>query len=274
MPEKKNEATAAPWQLKMFNRSLKKKMKVAALARHFPPLAGRRCLLVTCGDNNGAINYKIRAMGGSWTWADFEAQGIAGMEELLGETVVRLDRAAAQLPFADGEFDLAVSVDVHEHLEDPLPVTRELARVTRAGGTVILTTPNGNERKLAVRIKKAVGMDARAYGHRRTGFDLPDLRRLAEAAGLTFRRGSSYARFFTEMLELAINFMYVKVLAKKSAAPVEEGTIAPVRRDQLEAVKKSYRAYSIVYPFFWIVSRLDYLVAFTRGYAVVLEAGR
>ncbi len=262
---------SAPWQLKMFNRSLKKKMKVAALAGHFPALADRDCLLVTCGDNNGAINYKLRALGGRWTWADFETQGIPGMEELLGEPVVKLDGQTSRLPFPDGSFDLVVSIDVHEHLNDPLPVTRELARVTRAGGTVIVTTPNGNEKKLAVRIKKAIGMDAKAYGHRRTGFDIPDLRQLTEAAGLTYRRGSSYARFFTEMLELAINFLYVKVLAGKSAAPVEAGTIAPVNQGQLNSVKKSYRLYSLLYPFLWLISRLDFLIAFTRGYAVVIE---
>jgi SAM-dependent methyltransferase len=260
-----------PWQLKMFNRSLKKKMKVAALARHFPALDGRNCLLVTCGDNNGAINHKLRGMGGCWTWADFEEQGIPGMEELLGEPVVKLDRQAPRLPFADGAYDLVVSIDVHEHLDDPLPVTRELARLARAGGTVIVTTPNGNEKKLAVRIKKAIGMDAQAYGHRRTGFDIPDLRRLTAAAGLTYRRSSSYARFFTEMLELAINFLYVKVLARKSDVPVEAGTIAPVSKGQLNSVKKSYRIYSLLYPLFWLVSRLDYALAFTRGYAVVVE---
>lgn len=262
-------AGGLPWQLKMFNRSLKKKMKVATLARHFPRLENRTCLLVTCGDNNGAINWKLREMGGHWTWADFEAQGIPGMEELLGEPVIRIDRSLSQLPFPDAAFDLVVSIDVHEHLQDPLPVTRELARVARAGGDVIITTPNGDETKLAVRIKKAVGMDAKAYGHQRIGFDIPDLRRLAETAGLTFRHGDSYARFFTEMIELAINFLYVKVLARKSSAKVEEGTIAPVSKDQLNAVKKSYRLYSLAYPLFWLVSRLDYLIAFRRGYAVV-----
>ncbi len=267
-------ATEVPWQLKMFRRSLKKKMKVAALARHLPALAGQKCLLVTCGDNNGAINYQLRALGGAWNWADFEPQGIPGMAEFLGEPVLQLDKGTGALPFADGRFDVVVSIDVHEHLDDPMPVTRELARVTRPGGMVIVTTPNGNERKLAVRIKKAIGMDAKAYGHCRVGFDVPDLRRLTEAAGLTFRRSSSYSRFFTEMLELAINFLYVKVLARKSRVRVEEGTIAPVSQDQLRAVGKSYRLYSLLYPAFWLVSRLDYLIAFTRGYAVVVETGR
>ncbi len=267
-------ASESPWQLKMFSRSLKKKMKVAALLRHFPDLAGKKCLLVTCGDNNGAINYHLRERGGKWTWADFEAHGIAGMEELLGEKIVSLDKTSGSLPFADGVFDLVVSIDVHEHLADPQPVTSELARVTKAGGTVIVTTPNGNEKKIAVRIKNAIGMDAQSYGHVRVGFDVPDLRLLTDAAGLTFRRHSSYSRFFTEMLELAINFLYVKVLSRKSEAKVEEGTIAPVSKDQLRSVQKSYRIYALIYPVFWLVSRLDYLVWFTRGYAVVVEAGK
>jgi 2-polyprenyl-3-methyl-5-hydroxy-6-metoxy-1,4-benzoquinol methylase len=44
--------------------------------------------------------------------------------------------------YAGGRFDLVVSLEVLEHLPDPLVHLRELARVTRAGGLLLLTTPN------------------------------------------------------------------------------------------------------------------------------------
>ena len=46
------------------------------------------------------------------------------------------------LPFTDDSFDLVTSFQVLEHVPDPLAYLREIARVTRPGGTVILATPN------------------------------------------------------------------------------------------------------------------------------------
>lgn len=45
------------------------------------------------------------------------------------------------LPFADGRFDLAVSFDVIEHLDDDRHALRELRRVVRPGGLLLLTVP-------------------------------------------------------------------------------------------------------------------------------------
>jgi SAM-dependent methyltransferase len=50
------------------------------------------------------------------------------------------------LPFADASFDLVTSFQVLEHVPDPGAFLRELARVARPGGTVILATPNAATR--------------------------------------------------------------------------------------------------------------------------------
>ena len=46
------------------------------------------------------------------------------------------------LPFADASMDAVVSIEVIEHVEDQFAFLRELARVTKPGGLVIVTTPN------------------------------------------------------------------------------------------------------------------------------------
>lgn len=46
------------------------------------------------------------------------------------------------LPFRDGTFDLVVSCETIEHVPDSARAVGELARVLRAGGRLVLTTPN------------------------------------------------------------------------------------------------------------------------------------
>jgi len=259
-----------PWQLQMYDHSLKKKMKVRALKKFLGEETERKCLLITCGDNNGAINYHLGRLGGDWAWAEFENDTRAGMEELLGAQVHLLDKATCRLPFADASFDLLVSIDVHEHLRQPELLAAESFRVLKPGGRAVVTTPNGNERKLVVRLKRWSGMNNLEYGHVRTGFDIPDLEELLSASGLRPVRSGSYAKFFTEFLELLLNWTYVKVLDRKRHSP--GGGIAPSSLEKLKAVKKSYNLYAFLYPFFWLFSRLDGLLFFSRGYAVIVEA--
>lgn len=47
-----------------------------------------------------------------------------------------------RLPYADGSFDLVTASEVIEHLEHYRRVLREIFRILRPGGVVILTTPN------------------------------------------------------------------------------------------------------------------------------------
>jgi len=47
-----------------------------------------------------------------------------------------------RLPFEDERFDAVVSIEVIEHVEDQFAFVRELARITRPGGRVVITTPN------------------------------------------------------------------------------------------------------------------------------------
>lgn len=55
---------------------------------------------------------------------------------------------ATELPFIDDTFDAVISFQVIEHIEDVFDYLREIKRVLRPGGKVILTTPNRKYRLL------------------------------------------------------------------------------------------------------------------------------
>jgi SAM-dependent methyltransferase len=261
-----------PWQLRMFSRTLKKKLRLAALRGVLGPLDGQRCLLVTCGDNNGAINYRLRQIGGRWSWADCETRSIREMSELLGEEVLHVDPAS--LPFERESFDCVVTIDVHEHVRDPATFTREACRLLRPGGRLVVTVPGGDPRRVVNRLKCWIGMTRDQYGHVRDGFSVPEIQALMAATDIEPLRAITFSRFFTELIELGINYGYVKRLSKKNATAVERGTIAPATSDQLRAVEKTYRLYSAIYPLIWLVSQLDQALFFTPGYVVLVEGRR
>jgi ubiquinone/menaquinone biosynthesis C-methylase UbiE len=50
--------------------------------------------------------------------------------------------SAESIPYSDGSFDLAFADNVLEHLQNPIQVFREVARVLRPGGHFLVKTPN------------------------------------------------------------------------------------------------------------------------------------
>jgi SAM-dependent methyltransferase len=259
-----------PWQLRMFERSLKKQQKVRLLLRMIGSATDERCLLLTCGDNNGAMNYKFREAGGRWTWADVEEDAIPEIAALLGEPVRHADPAA--LPFAAGTFDRVVVIDVHEHLADVAPLNRELARIVAPGGLVVVTTPNGATHLPVAVLKRWLGMRPAQYGHVVQGYTASQLEAQLDGAGLHPESRGAYSRFFTELVEFAINFAYVKLLSRREGTQSDSGHIAPTTSGELKSVGKSYRLYSTIYPIIRTVSALDVLIPGRGGYAVAVAA--
>ena len=91
------------------------------------------------------------------------------------------------LPLEDGSCDLAVACEVIPCLENPWLLFRELARVTRPGGAVVVTT-NNCESAVSLLLLAIRGRH-RAYGDDTAAFMITpslarDLLRMAAAAGL------------------------------------------------------------------------------------------
>ncbi len=260
-----------PWQLQMYQKSLKKRQKVDLLARLMGPVREERCLLISGHDNNGAMNYQFRAGGGRWSWGQVYPQGIAEMSDFLGDPVAHID--IDRFPFADASFDVVIVIDVHEHFRSIDGLNREIARVLAPGGMAIVTTPNGDTRLPVAALKRVIGMGPESYGHVVQGYRVSELQQMLRKVGMEPVGSGGYSRFFTELAELVINFAYVKFLAKKKAhPPAMEGTIAPTSKRELEAVRKEYRMYSLIYPFMYTFSLLDKLIPGRGGYAVAVAA--
>jgi methionine biosynthesis protein MetW len=108
-----------------------------ALDRHISP--GSRCLDVGCGDGHAlgdwAVAREIRYVGVDIARSAVDRTRARGLEAHVVED-------SGRLPFPDGSFDAAVSLEVIEHLFQPEATIREALRIVKPGGVVIVTTPN------------------------------------------------------------------------------------------------------------------------------------
>jgi 2-polyprenyl-3-methyl-5-hydroxy-6-metoxy-1,4-benzoquinol methylase len=91
------------------------------------------------------------------------------------------------VPVPDDAADVAAAVETIEHLENPRALFRELVRVTRPGGWVVVTTPNQlsglSLLTLIVKQRFSAFQDSLYPAHRTALLEV-DLRRMAYESGL------------------------------------------------------------------------------------------
>lgn len=115
----------------------------ARVVEHYRPVAGARFLSSGCGFGGSLLAYH-----------DSGAASVTGVEinpeyaRLARLRVASLSTAAVHdvtdehLPFADDAFDIIESMDVIEHVRDPLRYLGELARVLAPEGLIVLAVPH------------------------------------------------------------------------------------------------------------------------------------
>jgi SAM-dependent methyltransferase len=191
------------------------------------------------------------------------------MRQFLGEEVYHAD--PEKLPFDTNSFDIVVSIDVLEHLKQDHPFLKEVHRILKSNGEFLVTVPNGDPRLLANRIRHWVGMRPEKYGHTRAGYTLRELDLVTTEVGFQTLDRDGYSRFFTEMIELLINYFYVFKLSKKGKT-IKEGHIAPTTAGELQTHGTAYRLYSFFFPVLLGISKLDVFLSKKTNNAVIIKA--
>jgi SAM-dependent methyltransferase len=251
------------WALALFRRSVLKQAKLEAITALLGPTEGLRCL--DLGSDNGVVSLLLRRRGGDWASGDLTEEAVRSIRALVATDVHLVD--GAHLPFPDASLDRAVIVDMLEHVGDDKALLEELARVVRPSGQLVVATPHLKQ-TLLKRFRHALGQTDEKHGHLRPGYTLAGLRRLLQGAGFDLEAHDTYARFFSELLDTAMHWG-MELLGKTGSA---KGIV--VTEEDVKRNRKAFRAYSIVYPFAWLFSRLDWLIPWSSGYMLVARARR
>jgi SAM-dependent methyltransferase len=254
-------ASEREWAVALFRRSVLKQRKLAEVSALLGPTTGLRCL--DLGSDNGVVSLLLREGGGRWASGDLTEEAALSIRSLVAEDVhvVRGDR----LPFADASFDRVAVLDMLEHVSDDDAFAGELARVTRPGGLLVVNTPHLKRTALR-RLRHALGQTDEKHGHLRPGYTPEGLRELLSPA-FALERHHTYLRFFSELVDTVLNWGMER-LGKRSSA---KGMV--VTGEDLARHRKTFRAYSAVYPIVWALTRLDALCP-ASGYMLIAALKR
>ncbi|HYJ88700.1 MAG TPA: methyltransferase domain-containing protein [Pyrinomonadaceae bacterium] len=147
----------------------------AAAASRDGAKARPEILDVGCG--TGA-NLEMLSEFGDASGVDVSAEAVAFCHARGLENVKQA--VAEALPFEDGSFELVTSLDVVEHLDDDVAGLKEMRRVLRADGRVLLVVPA---------FMFLWGVQDDVSNHRRR-YTLPQLRKAVLEAGFEIERAS------------------------------------------------------------------------------------
>lgn len=250
------------WPVLLFNKSVLKQRKFKEITALLGPTEGLHCLDV--GGDNGVVSHLLRLGGGQWKSADLDERAVQAIRELVRDAVFQID--GQKTDFQDDEFDRVIIVDCLEHIRTDGEFAKELFRILKPGGELIVNVPYVKS-SLLRKFRHAIGETDEKHGHVRPGYTLDGLRELLRGR-FTIVSWSTYSKFFSESIDTLVNFAYGRL--KKGQGSSSKGLI--VTGKDLIRNRKVFRFYSLTYPLLWAIAKLDGLLFWTSGYMLIAKA--
>lgn len=255
-----NRPKHTQWPVRLFSKSVLKQAKYRRMVAALGPVEGLH--LLDIGSDNGVFSYLLRQQGGHWKSADLDARSVAAIRQLVHSDVYRI-ADGQPLPFVDDEFDCVVIVDIIEHLHDDRGFMREVYRVLKPGGKLIINAPTVKTGSALMRFRDLVGQTEDIHGHVRPGYTHAQLLALLNDQ---FRliQYETHTKFFSKFMD---TLMVLGIsLLKRNRREARSGRGVLVTGEDMQSHQRLFILYSLVYPFVWLFSRLDRLLPFRTGY--------
>ena len=248
--------------LNLYNKSVTKQAKYAAIDSLLGDATGLTSLDI--GSDNGILSYLLRKRGGKWCSADLDHNTVSSIRAVVGDHVYQIDGRST--PFQDNEFDNVVIIDFLEHIETDREFVKELARITKQGGQLIINVPHKKPWSIIRKLRLMVGLTDEKHGHLRPGYNEKELKALI-GPEFQFIEKKTYSGFFVELLDLILALGYERMAGAEGGS---KGVVVTTT-DAAKHAKKM-RLMGVIYPIFRFCAILDKFLYFAEGHSLIIRA--
>ncbi len=249
------------WPVLLFSKSVLKQRKFKEISGLLGKTDKLSCLDI--GSDNGVISYFLRKRGGNWKSADLNETAVNSIRELVKKDVFQID--GRKTIFENSEFDRIVIVDFLEHIPNDHEFIKDLYRIMKPGGELIINVPN-IKNSLLRKFRLAIGQTDEKHGHLRQGYTIDNLSNMLKDK-FEIDKYRMYSKFFSEFIDTLITLAFS--LLKKGGAASSKGLLVTGR--DMKQYQKIFNVYTLIYPVVWLISKFDNLLFFLSGYMLIVR---
>ena len=233
-----------------FSTQYYRRSEIALIQRCFGPLKGKRVLKLDLWNEalNTRILHWIRCQGAEAFGLDFSHVVISRAHQnfqAMKDPPCLVQSDIRQLPFASGTFDFVYTMGTIEHIDEYQDALKEVQRVLKVGGKVIIGVPHKWNIFLRPLIVKSLDLLGKYPYSPEKPFGYGELRRVTERSGLKVLHRSGIL-VFPGVLRMAELFLYKRNIPLYRLSPL------------------------VLWPFEYLESRWEWMGFF--GYLIALEA--
>jgi len=200
-----------------------------------------RILHVGCGE--GEYDSHIAEYCGKLDSVDINPKDIEYAQNLNAQNtkICHAVENAEDLSFKDGSFDSVVCIDILEHVGNPVKVIKEMSRVLKKGGYLILTVPHHHFpytydplNRLLRRIGIRIPFGAYGFGHERL-IQLENIKELLLKSGFIIKKQKYLSHYLIGLLEMYWTSILQRMVKSNSHNQVKAGKKTFLMRPTKEA---------------------------------------
>lgn len=147
-------------------------------------------VILDIGGYDGLIATKLQSMKNiDISIIDIDKQGLKLAQDKGLKTIYA---SCLDLPIKNESADIVLALDLIEHVDDDGKLLKELHRVTKETGKLILTTPMKGRKLIPLLTEERMAEIHEQWGHIRCGYTYKELERLLKENGFSIIKRSSY----------------------------------------------------------------------------------
>ena len=243
--------------------SIQKKIKMGIIKDYIEPK--KHDVILDIGSGGGIFDNELSKFVDKVIAFDLSYNNIVESKKIAArKNIYHLTADATNLPFKNNSFTKIIAADILEHIPEDKIAIKEVDRVLKKNGILVITTPCTNPTLSVDWLRRKSGLYMEhAFGHVRPGYSKEDIKKLLKGTNLKIEKESYYLIFFGELLRVLTN--YVRKLRHKGKEWTDGSDFIGMEKSKL------FKLYKLFNPVFYGFISLDNLLIGFKGHQIALK---